>query len=98
MRSPTAPLPVADEQRSVLETLIRSQTAPHRDVQRAMALLMASDGFANTWIASEVGVAATTVMSWRERFAEEGLKDFAGVRPGRGRTPSIPAAKIEETV
>jgi hypothetical protein len=55
---------VADEQRSVLETLIRSQTAPHRDVQRAMALLMASDGFANTRIASEVGVSATTVMNW----------------------------------
>ncbi|MFL5864242.1 MAG: IS630 family transposase [Solirubrobacteraceae bacterium] len=98
MRSPTAPLPVADEQRSVLETLIRSQTAPHRDVQRAMALLMASDGFANTWIASEVGVSATTVMNWRERFAEDGLKNFSGVRPGRGRKPSIPAAKIEEIV
>jgi transposase len=98
IRSPTAPLPVADEQRSVLETLIRSQTAPHRDVQRAMALLMASDGFANTRIASEVGVSAATVMNWRERFAEDGLKNFSGVRPGRGRKPSIPAAKIEEIV
>ena len=56
MRSPAAPSPVTDEQRSVLERLIRSHTAPHRDVQRAMALLMACDGFANTRIASEVGV------------------------------------------
>lgn len=98
MRSPTAPLPVADEQRSVLEKLIRSHTAPHRDVQRAMALLMASVGFANTRIATAVGVAPMTVKAWRERFSEDGLKDFSSVRPGRGRKPSIPAAKVEEIV
>jgi transposase len=59
---------------------------------------MASDGFANTRIAREVGVSATTVMNWRERFARDGLKRFSSVRPGRGRKPSIPAAKIEEIV
>src|SRR5665213_3103901 len=80
MRSPTAPLPVTDEQRSVLEKLIRSRTAPHRDVQRARVLLMASDGFANTRIASEVGVSAATVGNWRQRFTEDGLKQFSTVR------------------
>jgi transposase len=89
---------MADEQRSVLEKLIRSRTAPHRDVQRARALLMAWDGFANTRIASEVGVSPTTVVNWRERFGESGLKDFSSVRPGRGRKPSITAAKVEEIV
>lgn len=98
MRSPTPPLPVTDEQRSVLEKLIRSHTAPHRDVQRARVLLMACDGFANTRIASEVGVAPMTVKAWRERFSEDGLKDFSAVRPGRGRRPSIPTAKVEEIV
>ena len=98
MRSPTAPLPVTDEQRSVLEKLIRSHTAPHRDVQRAMALLMACDGLANTRIATAVGVAPMTVKAWRERFSEDGLKDFSSVRPGRGRKPSIPAVKVEEIV
>lgn len=98
MRSPAPPLPVSDEQRSVLEKLMRSQTAAHRDVQRATALVMASDGFANTVIAREVGVSPTTVVNWRERFAEDGLKGFSGVRPGRGRKPSIPAAKVEEVV
>ncbi len=98
MRSPTAPLSVTDEQRSVLEKLIRSHTAPHRDVQRARVLLMASDGFANTRIASEVGVAPMTVKGWRERFSEDGLKDFSAVRAGRGRKPSIPASKVEEVV
>jgi transposase len=98
MRSPTPPLPVTDEQRLVLEKLIGSHTAPHRDVQRARVLLMASDGFANTRIASEVGVAPMTVKAWRDRFEQSGLKDFSAVRPGRGRRPSIPAAKVEEIV
>jgi transposase len=98
MRSPTPPLPVTVEQRSVLEKLIRSRTAPHRDVQRARVLLMAADGFANTRIASEMDVSPATVGNWRERFAKDGLKDFSGVRPGRGRRPSIPAAKVEEIV
>ena len=82
----------------MLEKLIRSRVAPHRDVQRAMALLMASDGFASTRIATAVGVAPMTVKAWRERFSEDGLKDFSSARPGRGRKPSIPAAKVEEIV
>jgi transposase/transposase-like protein len=98
MRSPTAPLLVTDEQRSVLEKLIRSHTAPHRDVQRARVLLMACDGFANTRIASEVGVAPMTVKAWRERFSRDGLKDFSAVGPGRGRRPSIRVETVEEVV
>jgi Homeodomain-like domain len=98
MRSPTAPLPVTDEQRLVLEKLIRSHTAPYRDVQRARALLMACDGFANTRIAAEVGVSPMTVKAWRDRFSEDGFRDFSAVRPGRGRRPSIPSEKVEEIV
>ena len=53
-------------------------------------LLLAAGGEANIRIAQEVGVSATTVKAWRERFATEGLKGLGGVRPGRGRKPSIP--------
>jgi transposase len=98
MRAATPALPITDEQRSVLEKLIRSRTAPHRDVTRARALLMAADGFANTRIASEVHVSPATVSAWRERFAEDGLQNFSAVRPGRGPKPSIPAATVGEIV
>ena len=98
MRLPSPALAVSDEQRWVLEKLLRSHTAPHRDVQRARVLLMAADGFASTRIAEEVQVSPATVTRWRERFSEGGLKDFSTVRPGRGRKPSIPAAKVEEIV
>jgi transposase len=98
MRAPTPALPVTDEQRSVLEKLIRSRAAPHRDVQRARVLLMAADGFANTRIAGEVHVSPATVAAWRERFATNGLQNFSAVRPGRGPKPSIPAERVEEIV
>jgi transposase len=98
MRAATPALLVTDEQRSVLERLIRSRTAPHRDVLRARALLMAADGFANTRIAGEVQVSPATVAAWRERFSEDGLKNFSAVRSGRGRRPSIPAREVEEIV
>jgi transposase len=98
MRAPTPPLTVTDRQREVLEMLSRSQTAAHRDVQRAKALLMASDGFATTRIASEIGVSPATVTRWRERFEQEGLKASVKVRPGRGRKPSIPPEKVQAIV
>jgi transposase len=98
MRAPTPALPVTDEQRLVLEKLIRSPTAPHRDVQRARVLLMAADGCANTRIAGEVQVSPQTVAGWRDRFREDGLKNFSAVRPGRGRKPSLPASRVEEIV
>jgi transposase len=98
MRAATPPLNVTEPQREVLQTLSRSQTAAHRDVQRAKVLLMASDGFATTRIAKELGVSPATVTRWRENFEAEGLKASVKVRPGRGRKPSIPPEKVQEIV
>jgi len=56
MRAATPALEISDGQRQVLEVLSRSQTAPHRQVQRATALLLASEGVANTRIGQQVGV------------------------------------------
>jgi transposase len=91
-------LKVTERQREVLETLSRSQTAAHRDVQRAKALLMASDGFATTRVAKEVGVSPATVTRWREGFERDGLSGSVKVRAGRGRKPSIPSEKVREIV
>jgi transposase len=98
MRAPIPPLTVTEPQREVLETLSRSQTAAHRDVQRAKALLMASDGFATTRVAKEVGVSPATVTRWREGFERDGLGGSVKVRPGRGRKPSIGPEKVQAIV
>ena len=53
---------------------------------------------ANTAIAWELGVSASSVMSWRLRFEEEGLKRFGKVKSGRGRKPTIPDEKVAAIV
>ena len=98
MRPATPPMPLTDSQREILESLSRSRTAPHREVQRARALLFAGRGLANTGIAAQVGVSPSTVLAWRNRFAEQGLVKFGEVAQGRGRKPGISAEKIAEIV
>lgn len=95
MSKPVPALAMTDGQREVLESLARSQSAAHREVVRAKALLMAADGAANAAIAAAVSVSPATVANWRTRFAEDGLVKFGQVRQGRGRKPSIPDATLE---
>ncbi|TLP90296.1 IS630 family transposase [Nesterenkonia salmonea] len=96
--NPAAPLEMTQAQKATLQSLSRSQTASHRQVQRAKVLLMAADGLANEWISRTVGVTPVTVRSWRARFEQEGLAKLGKVRSGRGRKPSIAQAKIDEIV
>jgi transposase len=89
---------MSDGQREALVALSRSHTAPHRQVQRATALLLAAEGMASTRIAEQAGVSAATVAAWRSRFESEGLARMGRVRPGRGRKATIPQEKIDEIV
>ncbi len=98
MHQPAAPLPMTPGQRQTLESIARSQTAPHRLVIRAKALLAAADGVANTHIAAQVAVSLPTVREWRKRFTSHGLREFGKVAAGRGRKPSISAEKIHAIV
>ena len=96
--SPAAPLPITTAERETLVALARSQAAPHRQVLRAKALLMAADGEANTRIAEEIGVTPVTVRGWRRRFSEDGLAKLGEVRKGRGRKPTITDEQVAQIV
>ncbi|MBA2324146.1 MAG: helix-turn-helix domain-containing protein [Pseudonocardiales bacterium] len=74
-------MPVTESQRKILEALSRSATAPHREVVRAAALLLAADGVANTAIAARLGVSPSSVRAWRDRFAAQGVTKFGQVAP-----------------
>jgi transposase len=89
---------MSDGQRVALEALARSQVAPHRQVQRAKALMLAAEGMANSHIAEDLELSPTTVRAWRERFGSEGLAKLGEVRAGRGRKPSISDDKVTEIV
>src|SRR4051794_14267203 len=92
------PLPMSESERATLEQLSRSQTAPHREVQRAKVLLLASDGVANIRISAELGVTPVTVRAWRARFLEDGLAKLGQVRDGRGRKGSISEEQVRAIV
>ena len=98
MRAASPALPVTDGQRQILERLAVSQSAPHREVTRAKALLMAEQGLANTAIAASLGVSPSSVVEWRKTFVAEGMTKFGQVHSGRGRKPTIPEDKIDEIV
>jgi len=98
MRKATAALRLADGQREVLESLSKSRTAPHWQVIRARALLLAAQGLAHTAIATRLGVSPSSVVAWRARFDEEGLAKFGKVREGRGRKPSVSTETVTEIV
>jgi transposase len=98
MVAPASPLSITDGQREVLETLLRSHTAPVRQVRRAQVLLLAADGVSNVEIAERCDVARPTVLAWRRQFEAEGLTRFGEVAKGRGAKPSIPEETIAEIV
>src|ERR1700752_1903795 len=96
MRKPVAALEISAGQRELLESVARSQSGAHREVVRAKALLMASQGAANSAIAQALSVSPASVANGRARFAEDGMAKLGEVRKGRGRKPSIPQSKIDE--
>ena len=98
MRKPSPRLDMSDSEKEILETLSKSHIASHREVVRAKALLLAGQGIANTAIGLQLGISPSTVVTWRSRFAKDGLAHFAMVLPGRGRKPQIPDEKIEAIV
>lgn len=79
------PIVLKDDERAALSSYARSRTAPARLVTRARIVLAAAAGRTNEEIASELNLARGTVMTWRNRFAEEGLPGIEKERPGRGR-------------
>src|SRR4051812_7050111 len=85
------PVPLAielsDDERAQLEAWTRRRTSAQALALRSRVVLAAADGLNNTEIASELGLAVSSVRKWRKRFAEhrlDGLTDEP--RPGRPRT------------
>jgi transposase len=79
------PIVLSDVERQALTAWARSRTAPARLVTRARIVLAAANGVANTDIASDLSLARGTVVTWRQRFAEQRLAGIEQERPGRGR-------------
>ena len=92
------PVSITEAHRRTLEQWLRAQRTPQQVALRARIILMAAEGAANNRVASELGVSRSTVILWRERFATGGPAALTETAPGRGRKPSIDAARVRAIV
>ena len=93
-----AALAVTPEARRELERLVRSGKTEQRVALRARIILGAADGQSNNALAKELNTSRPTVIDWRRRFAEGGVKALAGDRPrGRSFAP-LAVAKAAEII
>lgn len=77
---------------------MNARTSPQRIVMRARIVLLAGQGVAARRIAREVSTSRPMVLLWCNRFTTGGLPALTEDAPGRGRRPSISAAKIKRIV
>jgi transposase len=84
------PLAIAECDRPVLRCWA---AAAGRRSQRAAIVLLAAQGLANGEIARQLGVSRPAVITWRARYAEDGLGGLAD-RPRSGRPPQARVADI----
>ena len=79
-------LALRDGDQDRLLSLTRSSSVRAGLAQRARIVLLAADGLSNTAIAARVGVSRPTVIGWRGRYEQRGLKGLADEpRSGRPR-------------
>ena len=98
MQSTASRTIVSAEQRRVLERWVAAHGTPQSVALRARIVLLAAAGESNSEIARRLAVSRPTVIMWRERFAAGGPAALTEVRPGRGRKPTISAAKVKAIV
>ena len=68
---------LSEEERTVLESWVRSGTSEHRTAERARMILRLADGATNETVARELGTRPARVSKWRTRFAAERLGGLA---------------------
>ncbi|HET6518229.1 MAG TPA: helix-turn-helix domain-containing protein [Geminicoccaceae bacterium] len=85
------------EERSAVDALARSRTAPARRVERARIIVHASQGEVAPAIAERLRLDAYTVRGWIHRFNAEGLAGLED-RPRAGRPPTYAPAQVATVI
>src|SRR6266581_5955303 len=97
MRTSHHAIVLTEEQRSQLETLVRSRTVERQIALSCRIILGAAAGASNQSLARSLNINRHTVETWRERFVERGLAGLKdAVRPGR--PPRLGPEKMEAVI
>lgn len=97
MGRPVSRIEVTDSERQELRRRVKAPTVSKRDGLRAAIVLRRAEGIGQVQVAAELGVSAACVNKWSQRFERHGLEGLKD-QEGRGRRPSIPAAKVEQVI
>src|SRR5712664_1647768 len=88
---------VSVEQQEELGRVLTRSTSTQREVRRARIILERASGLRQQETAKRVGVNRPVVALWERRFRIKGLAGLTDAQ-GRGRKPSIEAAKRERVI
>jgi transposase len=97
MARPIKRIAAGADVRKELRRRARASTSTVREQKRAEIVLARLDGLSVTAAAEKLGTTPKRVSTWTKRFEQDGLAGLED-RPGRGRPPSIPEAKVERIV
>jgi transposase len=97
MARPIKVLVATEAVRVELRRRVKASTSAQRDRFRAEIILLRLDGLKEADVAARLATSVPTVSTWSHRFEKAGLAGLQD-RAGRGRKPSIPAAKLERVV
>jgi transposase len=89
----TVPVEVPPRDREVLASWMRSSAIRAGLAQRARIVLLAADGVGTNEIVRRVGVSKPTVISWKRRYAAEGVGGLED-RPKPGRPRTVDEAEV----
>jgi transposase len=80
-----------------LRRCLRASTVTVRERERAEMVLLRLEGLSVAAVAERLGTTPKRVSSWAKRFETSGLEGLED-KPGRGRKPSLSAAKVERVL
>lgn len=87
-------LVVGDEQRAMLESMVRSRTIDVRAARRVRIVLLAGEGLGDRDSARQLDIGRIQAARWRGRFAASGVEAILADLPRSGRKPRMDAAEI----
>jgi putative transposase len=85
---------LSDQQRTILEGIMRSSKTAVSAVRRATSVLKAATGMRNATIAAELGTSSETVRLWRGRWQQAGTQLESMEREGGGKELRMAIAAV----
>src|SRR6201982_1297166 len=98
MPAPVSALSLSDSDKQQIQQWASAFGTPQPVVMRCRIVLAAASGHSDNSIAEQLQINRKTVMLWRARIAQQGLKSLWEIAPGRGRKSTYGQEKIQEII